>query len=196
MPFYIDEIIAVRGRTGSPSRQFLVRWQGYGEEENSWEPRSHLHPDEINSFLKQNDLYDYNWPKDSRCPHCDKPCASKRGVKAHIRHCHYKPDPQSFNGTCADKIVKENKRAAAQAEKPKVLCEGRKLNNVWQFRYLGSMFMANGEQSKDVDRRIAMAMSRCGELRQVFSSDTLPLELKLKIYKTAVTSLLTYGCEA
>ena len=193
--FYMDKILAVRGATGSPSRRFLVRWQGYGPEEDTWEPRSHLHPDEINAFLKQNDLYDYHWPG-ARCPHCDKPCASAHGVKMHARHCHYKPDPQKFIGTCADRKVRDVKRAEDQKNKPKVACEGEELINVWQFKYLGSMFTASGEQRQDVSRRIALAMSRCGELRQVFSSSALPQKLKLDVYKAAVTSILTYGCEA
>ena len=58
------------------------------------------------------------------------------------------------------------------------------------------MFTASGEQRHDIDRRIALAMSRCGELRQVFSSDALAQKLKLDVYKSAITSLLTYGCEA
>ena len=41
-----------------------------------------------------------------------------------------------------------------------------------------------------------MATSRCGDLRAVFSSKSIPLRLKIKIYKTAVCSLLTYGSEA
>ena len=45
-------------------------------------------------------------------------------------------------------------------------------------------------------RRCALAESRCGELRHVFGSGAIPLKLKLKIYQTAVASLLTYGSEA
>ena len=39
-------------------------------------------------------------------------------------------------------------------------------------------------------------MKRCGQLRNVFGSQDIPLHLKINIYKSAVTSLLTYGCEA
>ena len=167
----------------------------YGPEDDTWDPRSNIHPVEINAFLKQNDVYDYQWPG-ARCPHCDKPCASEHGVKIHARHCQYKPDPQNFMGTRADLKVRDGKRAEAQQTKPKVNCEGEELKNVWQFKYLGALFAASGEQRQDVDRRIALAMSRCGELRQVFSSDTIPQNLKIEIYKSAVSSLLTYGCEA
>ena len=47
----------------------------------------------------------------------------------------------------------------------------------------------------DVKRRVALAMQRMGALRHVFNS-SIPLALKMKIYKTAICSLLTYGCEA
>ena len=39
-------------------------------------------------------------------------------------------------------------------------------------------------------------MSRCGQLRQVFDSEGVSLMLKLKIYMAAITSIMTYGCEA
>ena len=38
-------------------------------------------------------------------------------------------------------------------------------------------------------------MTRCGQLRHIFSSDTISLQLKLRLYDVAVCSLLTYGCE-
>ena len=45
-------------------------------------------------------------------------------------------------------------------------------------------------------RRCALAESRCGELRHIFNSAAIPIELKLRIYQAAVGSLLTYGSEA
>ena len=41
-----------------------------------------------------------------------------------------------------------------------------------------------------------MAMKRCGQLRNVFGSADVPLATKISIYKAAVMSLMTYGCEA
>ena len=42
---------------------------------------------------------------------------------------------------------------------------------------------------------MALAADRMGELRHVFNS-SIPFGLKMRIYKTAVCSLLTYGSEA
>ena len=47
-----------------------------------------------------------------------------------------------------------------------------------------------------MDRRIDLAANRCGELRHIFNSKGLPIQLKLKIYKVAVAPILTYGSEA
>ena len=69
------------------------------------------------------------------------------------------------------------------------------VKNVFVFRYLGSLFTANGDQSRDVRRRIGMAEARMGELRHVFSAK-ISFHVKMKIYKTAVCSLMTYDSEA
>ena len=62
---------------------------------------------------------------------------------------------------------------------------------------MGSIFFAaDGQQRHDVSRRIGLAFGRFGELRHLFNSDGLDQKLKLKIYKAAIASQLTYGCEA
>ena len=83
----------------------------------------------------------------------------------------------------------------AQKQEPEIKCEGKTLKNVFLFKYLGSMFAADGTHMQDVERRVALAETRMGQLRQIFNS-AVAFKLKMKIYKTAVCSLLTYGCEA
>ena len=56
-----------------------------------------------------------------------------------------------------------------------------------EFKIVTSIFAADGDETYDVQRRIAMAMNRMGELRHVFNSK-ISFGLKLKIYKTAVCS--------
>ena len=86
--------------------------------------------------------------------------------------------------------------AEAQKLKPDVKCDGATLKNVAVFKFLDSLFYADGSHTQDVGRRITTGMSRCGKLRQVFDSATLPLTLKLTVYKAAVASTLTYDSEA
>ena len=108
---------------------------------------------------------------------CDKPCKNSHGAKIHARKCQHRPDPQKFNGTCADKCVRKQKVEEAQKKKPKAKCEETFLKNVAVFKYLDSLFYPDGTHGHDVSRHIALAMSRCGKLRQVFDSETLSLKL-------------------
>ena len=102
---------------------------------------------------------------------------------SHRRHCIFRQDDeQNFSGTCADKKVKRMKVADAQKQEPTITCEGRPLKNVFLFKYLGSMFAADGTHTQDVERRIALAATRMGQLRHVFNSD-ITFMLKMKIYK-------------
>ena len=193
--YLIDGILDSRGPANSSRQQFLIKWKGYGEEHDSWQPRGNIDPDYVKEYLQANGQYDYSWPG-PRCPCCDLPCKSEHGLRMHLKSCRYVEEQQHFTDTLADRKVKRNKVEAAQANKPTVRCDGKKLENVFLFKYLGSTFTADGSHERDVEKRCAMALTRCGELRAVFSADHIPLRLKLKIYKTAVVSLMTYGSEA
>ena len=195
-----DKILEVRGDTGSSDREFKVRWKGYGEDDDTWEPRSHLPPHLIKEFLLANGCYEHNWPG-ARCELCDKPCKNARGVKNHKRHCYFNTvgcmsAEQCFHQRKAEAAAKTQKLKDAQENKPGIQCEGSALENIFLFKYLGSIFAADGSHAHDVTRRVTLAMKRCGQLRQVFSSPDIPQRLKINIYKSAVMSVLTYGCEA
>ena len=135
--YEVSRILAVKGDTGSPARRFLIKWKGYDSSHNSWEPRCNIDPGLVTNFLKANDIYEYDW-HGARCPHCDKPLKSARGVKIHLRFCKYRPAPQQqFTGTCAARKVRDMKMQVKQKEKAKVLCEDSALQNTFTFKYLG-----------------------------------------------------------
>ena len=112
--YLIEKILDVRGPTHSARQEFLITWKGYGQEHDSWQPRKNIDPESVTEFLKANDLYDYGWAGE-RCPYCDLPCKSSRGVKIHLRACRCVLDEQSFTGTLADRKVRRNKMAKPQA---------------------------------------------------------------------------------
>lgn len=150
--------------------------------------------------MLSNDLYEHEWTG-ARCPHCDKPCKNERGVKIHQKHCYFnqagcdQPE-QNFYRRKTEKAAKIQKKKEAQKNRPAVKCEGAPLDNIFLFKYLGSVFAADGSHDHDITRRITLTMKRYGQLRNVFSSPDVPLSLKLSIYKSAVVSILTYGSEA
>ena len=109
----------------------------------------------------------------------------------------HKAEPsQNFNGTLADKAVKRDKVKQQQASRPVVKCGDLAINNVYSFKYLGSILTADADQYQDIAARTAQAMSRCGDLRHLFSSKNLQFKIKLRLYEAAVVSLLLYGSEA
>ena len=86
-----------------------------------------------------------------------------------------------------------------QDQRPRIMCEGIPIDNVAVFKYLGTLFSADGQQIRDINVRIAQAFSRCGELHNVLNSKSLSVKLRIRIrirlYEAAVCSILTYGCE-
>ena len=56
--FYLGKIPAVRGDTSSSKREFLVRWEDYGPDDDTWESRQNVSPKQsIKEFLVSNGLY-------------------------------------------------------------------------------------------------------------------------------------------
>ena len=165
---------------------------------------SHLPPEDIKEFLLANGAYDHQWPG-VRCDRCDAPCKNERGLaihkSRHCYHCDHKQQryfnrsgaQQNFNGTKVEEAAKLAKIAAAQKQKPTIECEGKKLKNVFKFKYLGSIFAADGAQIHDIKRREALAAARCGQLRHCFDAKGINIATKLRIFKAAITSVLTYG---
>ena len=65
-------------------------------------------------------------------------------------------------GTEAERKAKERQKENQQESRPIVLCDGEPLKNCYLFKYLGSMFAADGSDELDVRRRIGIAQSRLG----------------------------------
>ena len=90
----------------------------------------------------------------------------------------------------------QQKRKSMQDLLPKVKWGNIEADNTWQFIYLGSLFEAGGGDMPDVRRRIAMATQRFGKLRHLWKDGNLHMNLRMRLYKACVCSILTYGSEA
>ena len=188
----IDRILDSKGPVHC--KQYLIKWKGFQDEDNTWEPRSHIHPEAIKDFEMANGRYVFDWPH--RCGICDLPFRTARGTKIHCTRVHGKVEKQQvFQGRLADKAVQVIKLKNQQQQRPGIWCEDKEIENVFKFKYLGTIFAADGLHQYDVKARIAKAMIRCGQLRQIFDSPHLGPRLKIRLYVASVCSLLSYGCE-
>ena len=73
---------------------------------------------------------------------------------------------------------------------------GMPLENVEEFKYLGSVKSNDGTCSKDLKIRIAMAKQKTVQLNNIWKDKGIPKELKIKILKCLIWLVVTYGCEA
>ena len=95
-----------------------------------------------------------------------------------------------------DKVVKVSKIKEQQKMRPVIQCELKPLDNVYRFKYLGSIFAADGDIDHDIETRIAMAQQRWSSLRHVFLSPHLSMKIKIRLYSASVCSLIAFGSES
>ena len=199
--FEIEQIVDVFGY--AHARWFLVKYKGYPTPEWS---REHLLlrdgcRDSIRDFWsrtgKRSNKKFYPDPGNKyRCTICGKAYKRAQDLKAHrTRTKHYEEQTTKVTATAAVDAVLQ-KRKKMQDLLPKVKWEDKEASNTWQFKYLGSLFEAGGGDIADVRRRIAMATQRFGKLRNLWKDGNLHMNLRMRLYKACVCSILTYGSEA
>jgi len=73
--------------------------------------------------------------------------------------------------------------------------EGRPLENVEEFPYLGSKVTASGDCDREIDTRISQANQAFAGLRPVWRSTIISIRTKIQIFNSKVLSVLLYGSE-
>ena len=73
--------------------------------------------------------------------------------------------------------------------------EGRELNQVDQFKYLGVTFSKEGGSETAVRARVKAARQKWRELGPVIADKKIPTKLKTKLYTTVVRLVILYGAE-
>ena len=199
-----DEVFTIEGidaTFGTPEcRWYRVQWEGY-KGADTWEPERSLVrqgcEDSIKTFWsrsKHSPCEDFIADPDNvwRCWSCGRGYKTASALSAHITRTH---SQRQWRCTTAAKDAQTKLYKEEQQKKEKAICEGEEIDNVWQFIYLGSRFQADGDQLADIKARIALATSTAGKMRGVWAAKTVPLSLKMRIYKTGVCSRLIYGSE-
>ena len=72
---------------------------------------------------------------------------------------------------------------------------GEEIKTVTTFKYLGSMFDAEGGTTTDCKNRVRLAWNKWREVTGVICDKKVPVKLKHKIYKTVIGPTMTYGVE-
>ena len=78
---------------------------------------------------------------------------------------------------------------------PTIYIQEKEVKTEKLFKYLGSMFDANGGAEKDVNNRVNIAWSKWRETTGVMCDRNIPTKLKDKVYKTAIKPAMVYGAE-
>ena len=77
----------------------------------------------------------------------------------------------------------------------KTHANGVEIEEIENFKYLGSYISANGCIDMEISTRIAMAAQAFNKLGKIWKSSSLQYKTKLKLYKSNVRSVLLYAAE-
>ena len=131
------------------------------------------------------------------CPDCARPFPTKRGLAIHQgRWCDGGKTIRSRKGSLADKAVQHEKRKAKESELEHVTLEDNQLENVYSFEYLGSRLQCDGDDEADVKYRMNIAQTVFRTLSHIWNDHRLSMNMKIRLYRTAVCSTFTHACEA
>ena len=131
---------------------------------------------------------------ENRCPDCNGRYKRAQDLKAHFtRGCALAV--ASRKGTRAELAVAKAQQVAVQESAGVVMMAGKRLWNVFNFKYLGFYFQADGDRLPAMLQRMAIARTRFGELHLAWKSTKIPTSMKIRLFACAVISVLTYGHE-
>ena len=137
-----------------------------------------------------------SWPWwQNRCVVCKKVYKWDQDLKSHktkTGHHHCKIHKVTKT-TVEDAILV--KRKEEQTTMPKVKWGEQDTLNSWRNKYLGSVFEAGDGCLTDVKIRIATVRQRFGKMWYIWSDKQLRLNLRIRLYKSRVCSVMTYGAE-
>ena len=85
-------------------------------------------------------------------------------------------------------------RKNARTDEP-IQLNGKPLEDVQEFNYLGSKITTDGDCMTEINSRISKAGQAFGMLRNIWKTNNLSLQTKIKIFKSNVLSVLLYGSE-
>ena len=73
-----------------------------------------------------------------------------------------------------------------------IYIQDKEVKTVKTFKYLGTLFDANGRAEEDANNRISIAWSKWRKTTGVMCDGNIPTKLKVKVYKTAIKPAMVY----
>ena len=131
-----------------------------------------------------------------RCAVCARVYKRAQDLKTHVTKTKHIIDKPYKPAAAAVAKARTKKREEEQKQYQVVKWHEAQAANTWIFKYLGAMFQADGRQTADIERRIAMARQRHGKMRHLWRVKKLHINLRIRLYVASVCSILTYGSEA
>ena len=167
----------------------------------SWEPERHVSHLKylIDLFFEVSGIArsDNNIKSEDehRCKRCclllknSNPMSSE--FKKHKKVC---PWPRiNRSGSKADKAIQHQKKVETAKEQSFLQIGSQKIENVFNFKYLGCWLQSDGTFDFELKARIDQANAAFGQLFNIWQNEMLDLDLKIRIYKAAVVSIAIYG---
>jgi hypothetical protein len=85
-----------------------------------------------------------------------------------------------------------NQEAPAQ----EITIRGETVEQVEEFKYLGSTLADSGGLEKELSRRMALAIGKFAELKPIWENRRISLKTKMTFYRSFIPPTLLYGCES
>ena len=77
-----------------------------------------------------------------------------------------------------------------------ITVNGKELEQVKQFKYLGALITEDSKSNREIKTRIGAATSALVKLDKVIKDKKLSTKIKMRIMRSIVTSTVLYGCES
>ena len=82
------------------------------------------------------------------------------------------------------------------ADRDEITIDNQEVNEVEQFKYLGTLVANNGSLEGELNERLKKANQTMGRLSKIWQSRRLKLHTKIRLYKSLVRPVLLYGHES
>lgn len=78
----------------------------------------------------------------------------------------------------------------------KLILNNNNIERVYSYKYLGTWISSDGDMTKEIKCRVEIARAAFCKMRKTFSNRDLSLELRIRMLKCYIFSILLYGMEA